>query len=375
VVKRVLYFSQDYTPHDHRFLAKLAQSPYEVWYLRLVINSPPPETRPLPSGIKVVEWPGKKRDKGRGWSKVRLPLDFQRLRRQLRPDLIHAGPVQSCGLLVALSGFKPFLLMSWGSDILAWPSQGVLNRRAIVFTIKRSDMIACDCLTVRDKIMALARYPSDKIVVFPWGVDLNRFHPAPSQLGLRNRLGWQEKKIVLWTRSLEKIYGVEVFLEAARKVTAVRSDVRFVMLGDGVLRPQVQEFISRHNLESAIYLAGRVSHDLLPDYFNEADIYVSSSYSDGSSVSLLEAMACQLPVVVSDLPANREWVRPGVNGWLTAPGNPEALSAALLEALANETRWKSMGEANGLVVRERADWDKNSNLLLAAYERLLGDKQ
>lgn len=374
VTKKILYFSQDYTPHDYRFLAKLAQSPYEVWYLRLKSGPTPPETRPLPSGVKMVEWPGKKREKERGWNKVKRLLDLRRIRRELQPDLIHAGPVQTCGLLVALSGFKPFLLMSWGSDILAKPGQSVLSWLITVFTIRRAGMIACDCLAVRDRIMALAKYPEDRIVVFPWGVDLNQFHSAPSRLALRSKLGWQNKKIVVWTRSLEKIYGVGVFLEAVRRISAVKPDVRFVMLGEGTLRPQVEDFITRHNLKKVIYLAGRVAHDLLPHYFNEADVYASCSYSDGSSVSLLEAMACQLPVVVTDLPANREWVKPGVNGWLTEPGNAKALATALLDALADEERRKSMGEANALVIKERADWDKNFPLLLAAYERLMRDK-
>lgn len=371
---RVIYFSQDYTPHDYRFLEKLAQTRHEVWYLRFEANPTPLETRTIPSGIKVVAWMGNRNYKLRGWNKLRLFWEFRRILHQLRPDLIHAGPVQTCGFFTALAGFKPLLLMSWGSDILAKANKSVIWRWITKFTIRHADMIACDCLAVRDRIVKLTGYPDDRIITFPWGVDLSRFHPAPSQLRLRDKLGWKDNKVVITTRSLEPIYGIETLLEAARTVIEKEPDTRFLMLGDGSLRPKVQTFIAKHNLEQAIHLAGRVPHNLLPDYFNEADLYVSSSYSDGTSVSLLEAMACKLPVVVTDLSSNQEWVAPEVNGWLVPPGDAQALSSAIVEALEQNGKAKMMAETNMSAARQKADWDKNFNILLEAYERLVKER-
>lgn len=368
---RVIYFSQDYTTHDHRFLTKLGRSPHEVWHLRFETNPAPLDSRPLPEDIKQIDWLGSKTYRLRGWHKLRLFLDFRRVLRQIKPHLIHAGPVPTCGFFVALSGFSPFLLMSWGSDILAKQSQSTINRLVLKFTIKRANMIAGDCLAVRDKILELSHFPADRIIIFPWGVDINQFHPVPSRLQLREKLGWQKNKVVISTRSFEPIYGIEVFLQATKKVIEENPLVRFLMLGDGSMKSQVKDFIARNNLGHAIYLTGRVNHDQLPDYFNEADLYVSSSYSDGSSVSLLEAMACKLPVIVTDLPANREWVQPGVNGWLVPSGNPEALGENILKILAGEEKAKLMGEANIALIRQKADWPQNSDVLLTAYEQLI----
>jgi len=135
----------------------------------------------------------------------------------------------------------------------------------------------------------------------------------------------------------------------------------------------VKIFIAHHNLGHEFHLPGRIPHDQLPHYFNEADVYVSSSYSDGTSVSLLEAMACKLPVIVTDLPSNREWVTPGVNGWLVPSGDAQALSVALLEALQDNGKRKVMADANLRLAQEKADWNKNSAVLLKAYEQLRGD--
>ena len=142
------------------------------------------------------------------------------------------------------------------------------------------------------------------------------------------------------------------------------------MLGSGSLQSKVKAFIAQHELEHAIYLVGRVSHDMLPSYFNESDLYVSCSYSDGTSVSLLEAMACGLPVIVTNLPSNREWVISQVNGWLVPPGDAQALSSTILEALEQEGKTRLMAQANMSIARQKADWNKNFHILLEAYERL-----
>ncbi|MFC1991138.1 glycosyltransferase [Chloroflexota bacterium] len=226
---------------------------------------------------------------------------------------------------------------------------------------------------MQDKIIHLTGYPVDRIIRLPWGVDLTQFHPAPSRLNLRDDLGWNDNKIIISTRSFEPIYGINIFLRAAVSVIEKAPEARFLMLGDGSLRPEVEKFIIEQNMGQIIHLTGRVRHDLLPDYFNEAYLYVSSSYSDGTSVSLLEAMACELPVVVTDLAANREWISQNINGWLVPVGDTQTLSSAMFEALEHMDKVRTMAKANLAVAREKADWNNNFTILLKAYERAIGE--
>lgn len=295
---------------------------------------------------------------------------FRRILRRVQPDIIHAGPVPTCGFLAALSEFHPLLLMSWGSDILVEAERGPISTWVTRLALRRADGVLCDCRAVRDRLVGRWGYPAERITVFPWGVDLPRFHPAPSALGLRRRLGWEGKPLILHTRSFERIYGIETLLESIRLAVQGNPELRFLLVGDGSLRPHIERFIRRHRLEEAVYLAGRVPHESLPDYFNESDVYLSCSRSDGSSVSLLEAMACGLPAVVSDLPSNREWVQPGVNGWLFPKNDAAATAEAILAACRDAVQRKRMGAANEALARERADWEKNSLLLIQTYERL-----
>jgi glycosyltransferase involved in cell wall biosynthesis len=99
---------------------------------------------------------------------------------------------------------------------------------------------------------------------------------------------------------------------------------------------------------------------------------VSASHSDGSSVSLLEAMACGKPVVVSGIPGNREWVTPEENGWLFPDGDAASLADRILHAAEQPAgRLSALGHGGRVVVEARADWSRNQRKLLEAYQRAM----
>jgi hypothetical protein len=153
---KILYFSRDYTTHDRRFLMKLAESRHEVWFLRLEDDGIAYEDRPLPEKIRQVNWRGG-RDRHKtleAW--MRLIPDFESVVDQIHPDLVHAGPVQSCGFMTALAGFRPLLLMSWGSDILVDADRDKMWRWMTRYALYRSDMLLCDCQAVRLKVQQLS---------------------------------------------------------------------------------------------------------------------------------------------------------------------------------------------------------------------------
>jgi glycosyltransferase involved in cell wall biosynthesis len=117
-----------------------------------------------------------------------------------------------------------------------------------------------------------------------------------------------------------------------------------------------------------VHFPGQVRQAQLPQYYRAADLYVSASHSDGTSISLLEAMACGRPVLVSDIPGNREWVEPNVNGWLFPEGDVNALARAILHAVEARDRLSEMGKVARKLAQQRANWERNFPKLLEAYE-------
>ncbi len=366
---RLLYFSLDYTPHDHRFLAALAESGHEVLYLRLQRGPRQTEDRPLPPQVQQIPWRG-----GQAPFRWRdfpaLFAAFRRVLRTVQPDLVHAGPIQTVAAFPALAGFHPLVSMSWGYDLQRDADRSALYRRLTRFVLRRSDALVADCQAVARRAQAFG-FPAERITVFPWGVDLQHFAPAPDD-GLRARLGWEDAFVVLHNRSWEPVYGVDVMARAFVRAARQEPRLRLMLLGGGSLAPLLHRIFQEARLLDRVHFFGQVSQRDLPRYYRAADLYLSASHTDGSSVSLMEALASGLPVLVSDIPSNREWVTEGREGWLFPDGHAPALAAKLVEAARLPTAARDrMAQAARARAEAQANWPQNSQRLLALYHRLL----
>ena len=359
---RILYFTKDYTTHDHRFLTSLAESGNEVFSLRLERRGVQKEDRPLPPRVEQIGWRGGQRPVT--WRDYpALLLDLRQILRRIQPDVVHAGPVQSAAFLAALTGFKPLVTMSWGSDLLKDAATMPGRTR---FTLNHTTVLLGDCQAVQQKA-AEFRFPVERTVLFPWGVDLSRFSPGENE-AQRAELGWEEAFTLLALRAWEPLYGVDVIARAFARAAAQVPDLRLFLLGDGSQGPQLRQILQRADVLDQVLFGGQISQTRLPQYYHAADLYISASHSDGSSVSLMEALACGCPAIVSDIPGNREWITPGVEGWLFPDGDDAALAERIVAAARMRERLPEMGRAARTLAEQRADWRMNFLKLLGAYE-------
>ncbi|HLF36535.1 MAG TPA: glycosyltransferase, partial [Anaerolineales bacterium] len=140
-----------------------------------------------------------------------------------------------------------------------------------------------------------------------------------------------------------------------------------LLLGSGSLETEIQNRIALGGAEHQVHFAGQVEFARLPEMYRAADLYVSASHSDGSSVSLLEALACGLPALVSDIPGNRDWVEPEVNGWWFRDGSGKDLARLLRHAVSQAANLPAMGRSSRRVAETRADWTQNFARLAEAY--------
>jgi L-malate glycosyltransferase len=366
-VTRVLYFSRDYTPHDFRFLAALAKSRlYSVSYLRLENCGQSLEDRPLPPEIKQISWAGGIKP-ARLRDSLRLLLSLQQVIQDEQPEIIQAGPLQTAGLLVALTGFRRLVSMSWGYDLLIDAERNWLWRWATRFTLRRSAAMVGDCATIRQRAIQNGMHPA-RIVTFPWGVNLAHFSPGVEQ-DLRARQGWNPDHFVLLsTRGWAPIYGVEELARGFVMAARERPQLRLVMLGGGPQAARLRQIFQQGGVLDSVRFPGQVRQVDLPRYYRMADLYVSASHSDGSSISLLEALACGRVVLVSDIPGNQEWVNPGEQGWWFREGDPVDLASKIVEAVDRRAELINMGIQSRQTAEQRADWELNFPRLFAAYQ-------
>ncbi len=372
---RVLYFSQGYSPHDHRFLSALADTEHTVFYLRLEGDLQHIEDRPVPAQIQQVHWAGGKATFH--WNDVpRLAIDLRRVIREIKPDLVHAGPIQTCAFLAVLSGFRPLLTMSWGFDLMQDSERNRWWRWVTRYTLQRSTFFVSDAQITRNKAVGYGM-KADRTVVFPWGVDLKQFSPeearherAPSATQRKRPSAADHKPFVLFcNRSWEPRYGVDILARAFLQVARERDDVCLLLLGSGSLAQAIRQILMNGQVLDRVQFGGRVSQSELPRWYRMADLYISPSHVDGSSVSLMEALACGLPALVSDIPANKEWVTENVNGWLFPDGDAPALAAKILAVVDRRRKLGDVSRAARKLAEERADWQKNFRVLLDAYQQ------
>jgi glycosyltransferase involved in cell wall biosynthesis len=361
---RILYFSRDYSTHDHRFLSALAKTEHKVYYLRLERRGHTLEDRPLPPEIEQVAWKGGQAPAtlSRG---LALLADLTQVIQRIQADLIHAGPIQRSAFLVALSGFKPLVSMSWGYDLIQDAKRSPFWRWATGYTLKRSATLVGDSEIVRELAIQYGMDP-EHIVTFPWGVDIQHFDlPAKEHSDV-------ETFTLLSTRGWEPIYGVDsiarAFVCAARQLSENHGPrLRLLMLGNGSQAGLLRRIFQGGGVQEQVLMPGQIGQADLPRYYHMADLYLSASHSDGTSISLLEALACGLPALVSDIPGNREWITPGETGWWFSNGDDTALTQAILDAVARRDQLSEMGRRARWLAELRADWSKNFLELEKAY--------
>ncbi len=353
---RILYFTQGQTPHDLRFLSALAQTSHQAAVLCLDGE----EGRIWPIGIEELHWSVPVRSSARI-----LVNDLRSLVSHFQPDVIHAGPIQKTAFLAGILHMKPLLSMSWGSDLLIEADRSCRNRWITRFTLARTTVLAADCMTVVKKATEFGYHGPVK--VFPWGVDLKHFTPGGCGR-LRQELGWENEFVFLSNRTLEPLYGVEVIAWAFIQASQKNDRLRLLVFGKGSQETKLRALIEKAGLSERAHFGGFATLDQLPDIYHSADTYISASHSDGSSVSLMEALASGKPAIVSDIPSNQEWVQNGIHGWLFRDGNAVDLADRMLAA-ASSTELQNISTNCRQLAEERADWQKNFAVLLSAYEQ------
>jgi len=370
---RVLYFTRDYTPHDHRILSALAHSQHEVFSLRLEKNGMRREGRPLPETVKQVVWKGGQ--KPFSWKDAPfLVNDFKRVLAEVKPDVVHAGPIPTVAFIAAMSGFKPLVSMSWGSDLLKDADSSRWLSWTTRYTLDHTTILLSDCDVVKQKAVSLGFDPK-RVVQFPWGVDLQRFTPVES-LSKPERSGWEKEFVLFSNRSWEPLYGVDLLVRAFIRAAQQTPELRLLMLGGGSQKELIHDLIDSAGMQERVRFIGQIRNDELAGYYRAADLYLSASHSDGSSVSLMEALACGKPVLVSDIPGNKEWILNGEQGWLFTDGDEDSFVEGILHASRMRSMLPGMGQKARLLAERRADWSKNFQTMLGAYEqaRLLEGK-
>jgi glycosyltransferase involved in cell wall biosynthesis len=350
---RILYASRGLGVHDERFLKALSETDHEIFFLPLTDAVTPGFL--LPADIRQIHQPTEK---------TITPHSIGILLDRWKIDLVHAGPVYDVARAVAYSVFRPLISMSWGFDLLWEAERDLLLWMAIKEALEHSAVFFCDAHSVETKAINEYGFDPQRIVVFPWGVDHDVFFPTGKKAG---RTANQPLRIFS-NRTWEDQYGVDILVDGL--IRAGKSGLQFeaVLAGEGSMKRALQEKIKNSAISRQVLFVGRVSQADLPQYYNDADIYLSASHVDGSSLSLMEAMACGTVPLVSNIASNLEWVKDGESGYLFEDSDESELASKLVAIGKERSRLPILARQARIIAEQRADWKKNIQIMLGGYD-------
>ena len=228
--------------------------------------------------------------------------------------------------------------------------------------------LIANCEAVKKCVMEREKVNPAKVDVLHNGIDTDRFVPdADRRKKVRAKLGLSEAEILVGNVSvLRPIKGVEHFLVAASLVAAESPAARFLVVGEGPLRPWLERMIGRLGLQGCFWLVG--SQEDVLSYLNACDIAVLSSDSEGFANSILEYMAVGLPCVATDVGGNRE-VLGEAGSLLVPPANAADLAEALLGLIHDPDRRQTLSTAARRRARQHFSLDQTQERLVHYYRR------
>jgi L-malate glycosyltransferase len=291
---------------------------------------------------------------------------LSRLVKQLKPDVIHAHDphgVAMAALALSMSTQlgKPPLVASRRVDFHI--KGNALSR----WKYRQVDCFVCASDAIRKMVIADG-VPAAHVVTVHEGIDLAHVAAAPA-VDLHAEL-WlpHHAPIVGNVAALVPHKGQRHLIDAAAIVVTQVPDARFVIAGEGELRPQLERQIKDHHLEKHVFLAG-FRPDILSVH-KAFDLFVMSSVTEGLGTSLLDAMACGKPIVATTAGGMPEVVADGETGLLVPPRDDEALAAAIIRLLNNPHLRATMGAAGERRVREHFSAERMVQDTLDLYRRV-----
>jgi glycosyltransferase involved in cell wall biosynthesis len=294
-------------------------------------------------------------------------LQIQKLIKTIQPDIIHAHFIAKYGFHLPGLLFRPTVVSAWGDDILILPQKSRLIHYYTKIVLDSVDLIYAVSNDIRNHIIEDFNIPESKIRYLPFGIDTDMFVPDSD----RNNRNTNQIE-VFSNRGFFPVYDnvtlVKGFALAYQKDPRLHLTLRGKGMGPD--ETSIQKLVADLGLHDKITFKQQTDYSEVPQDYRQADIFITTSTSDGTPVSLLEAMASGLPCIATSVGGIPEWVNNNT-GLLIKPGSPEEVASALLKLARDPELRKQMGIAAREVVINNGQWKTLMERAEKDYQELI----
>lgn len=358
---KICFLASASSIHTVRWVNAMAERGHKVY----LITMHPVKENTINEEIKIFHLPFKG-DSGYYLNAFKL----KKLLKDISPELLHVHYASGYGTLGRLSKFKPQILSVWGSDVYLYPYRNKFNKYIIKKNLKAATLIGS---TSNDmKLQTLSLIPQEnKIHVTPFGIDSKLFKP------IKNQRDSNIIKIGI-VKTLEEVYGIRYLLEAMKIVlenisslSYIKKSIQLEIVGSGSER----DFLVQYSIDLGIYdyvtFTERIRNSDVPLKLNSFDIYCAPSLAESFGVAVIEASACEIPVVVTSVGGLKEVVLHGKTGLVVKSKDVEGLANALIKLIKDDKLRIELGENGREFILKHYEWNNNVDLMEQKYKECL----
>jgi len=374
IIRRICYLGSVRNPHVRKFANHFCQ---KNWDVHLITWKRPSDTCSLNLNVTIhyINIPP------HNILKLGSLIEITKIIDRITPTILHAHYISTFGVISAFYKMYhneiPLILSAQGSDVLLpgyLPLFRIMGRKLLKIAVAEADYIHVDGDDMTSVLKKLG-VPDKKLKDICYGIDVDVFRPYINGESMFRNLNYGYSPIIISTRNLKQIYDVESLIRAAPTVLNEVPNAKFIIIGTGTEENTLKKLTRRLNLSNSVEFLGYISNIDLPKYLASSDIYVSTSLSDGGlATSTAEAMACGLPLVVTDFGDNSKWINNEINGYLVPLKNPKILAEKIVLLLKDPDNRTLFGQRNREIAVDKLDLHKGMNKVEAIYEELVNNK-
>jgi len=360
---KVLLLSDTYSEHTEKWAIGLANSGVEVglfsfnkasydWYVH--------------KNITVFFEPDNKINAESTLTKlayVKYVSILKKIIKQFNPDILHAHYATSYGLVGALTNFHPYIISSWGSDVMKFPNKNFVARSILKYNFKKADLLCATSHTIEEYIQQVIKAP---VTVIPFGIDIEEFKPKKVE-SLFN-----DSDVVLGSiKPLESLYNIDILIKAYAKLLPKYNNLKLLIIGEGTEQNALNELCKELGIFEKVIFTGRIPFKEISRYYNMLNVLVNISEYESFGVSVVESMACGTPVVVSNVGGLKEVVKDDSVGLKVNIGDVDDTATAIEKLITDKNTYEQIATNARKHVIEKYNWEDNLKQMIGEYQKLL----
>lgn len=272
-----------------------------------------------------------------------------------QPTIIHAHYATSYGLLGVLSRHPRLFISVWGSDVFEFPKTSFLHKALLKYILSKAEKLFS---TSRIMAKETKKYTSKSLEIIPFGVNTSQFFPKASML--------QNQLTIGTVKTLDHTYGIDRLIKATILLKNKFPNLHCHIYGNGPLKEEFEQFIYNNNAEKYITLMGSIPHQEVVNAVNEMDVFCNLSRRESFGVAVLEALACEVPVVVTNVGGLPEVVVHETTG-LICDENLKDIVKNIEKLLKNNENRQILGENGRKWVLKHYNWEANLAQMVSFY--------